>query len=168
MEQVLLELGWSRAPEAVLLGGYGGMWAPWEDVWKLPVDESALRAKKLTLGAGVMVPLAAEACGVALTADLVSYLASMSAKQCGPCLFGLPALAEHWARLADGDSDRRTLDRLAADTKAVEGRGACRHPDGATRLSTSAIRTFADHVGAHAAGMRCARVTTPKLPGAAR
>jgi NADH:ubiquinone oxidoreductase subunit F (NADH-binding) len=167
-EQVLIDLGWTTAPEAVLLGGYGGMWAAWDKVWKMPVAEPGLRAERLTLGAGVMVPLMAEACGVALTADLVSYLASMSARQCGPCAFGLPALAEHWARLADGESDRRTLDRLAADTKAVEGRGACRHPDGATRLSASALRTFSDHVGAHAAGMRCLRHTTVTLPGASR
>jgi len=168
IEQVLIDLGWTTAPEAVLLGGYGGMWAAWDDVWKLPVDETGLRAQRLTLGAGVMVPLMADACGVALTADLVSYLASMSARQCGPCVFGLPAIAEHWARLADGANDRRTLDRLTADTKTVEGRGACRHPDGATRLSASALRTFSDHVGAHAAGMRCLRGTTVALPGAAR
>ncbi len=167
-EQVLIDLGWTTAPEAVLLGGYGGMWAAWDTVWKLPVDEPGLRAQRLTLGAGVMVPLVAEACGVALTADLVSYLASMSARQCGPCVFGLPALAEHWARLADGESDRRTLDRLAVDTAAIEGRGACRHPDGATRLSASALRTFSEHVGAHAAGMRCLRHTSVTLPGAAR
>lgn len=168
MEQVLIDLGWTSAPDAVLLGGYGGMWAPWEEIWTLPVDESALRAEKLTLGAGVMVPLAAGACGVALTADLISYLSSMSARQCGPCFFGLPALAERWAGLADGEGDRRTLDRLASDTTAVEGRGACRHPDGATRLSRSALRTFADHVGAHAAGMRCVRSTTAALPGVSR
>lgn len=168
MEQVLIDLGWTSAPQAVLLGGYGGMWAPWGDVWKLPVDESVLRAQKLTLGAGVMVPLAAGACGVRATADLIAWLASMSARQCGPCLFGLPALAEHWAGLSAGECDRRALDRLQADTTAVEGRGACRHPDGATRLSRSALRTFADHVGAHAAGMRCVRSTSVALPGASR
>lgn len=168
MEQVLIDLGWTSAPHAVLLGGYGGMWAPWEEVWKLPVDESALRKQKLTLGAGVMVPVTADACGVHVTADLIGWLSSMSARQCGPCLFGLPALAEYWADLSTGTCDRRTLDRLEADTTAVEGRGACRHPDGATRLSRSALRTFADHVGAHAAGMRCQRGTAMIMPGASR
>lgn len=168
VEQVLVQLGWRVAPQAVLLGGYAGVWARWDDVAGLAVDESAMRAARLTLGAGVMVPLADDACGVRVTSDLVSYLASMSARQCGPCLFGLPALAEHWAKLADEDGDRRTLDRLRADISAVEGRGACRHPDGATRLSLSALETFSAHLGAHVAGMRCRHRSSVSLPGTSR
>jgi len=165
IEQVLIGLGWKVAPQAVLLGGYAGIWAKWDDVASLEVNEKKMRAAKLTLGAGVMVPLAEDACGVRVTADLVSYLASMSARQCGPCLFGLPALAEHWAGLADEDGDRRTMDRLRADISAIEGRGACRHPDGATRLSTSALQTFSAHLGAHVSGMRCRHRTHVTLPG---
>ena len=165
IEQVLIGLGWKVAPQAVLLGGYAGIWAKWDDIASLEVNEKKLRAAKLTLGAGVMVPLAEDACGVRVTADLVSYLASMSARQCGPCLFGLPALAEHWAALADEDGDRRTMDRLRADISAIEGRGACRHPDGATRLSTSALQTFSAHLGAHVSGMRCRHRTHVTLPG---
>ena len=165
IEQVLIGLGWKVAPQAVLLGGYAGIWAKWDDIASLEVNEKKLRAAKLTLGAGVMVPLAEDACGVRVTADLVSYLASMSARQCGPCLFGLPALAEHWAGLADEDGDRRTMDRLRADISAIEGRGACRHPDGATRLSTSALQTFSAHLGAHVSGMRCRHRTHVTLPG---
>ena len=165
IEQVLIGLGWKAAPQAVLLGGYAGIWAKWDDVASLEVNEKKMRAAKLTLGAGVMVPLAEDACGVRVTADLVSYLASMSARQCGPCLFGLPALAEHWAGLADEDGDRRTMDRLRADISAIEGRGACRHPDGATRLSTSALQTFSAHLGAHVSGMRCRHRTHVTLPG---
>ena len=165
IEQVLIGLGWKVAPQAVLLGGYAGIWAKWDDVASLEVNEKKMRAAKLTLGAGVMVPLAEDACGVRVTADLVSYLASMSARQCGPCLFGLPALAEHWAALADEDGDRRTMDRLRADISAIEGRGACRHPDGATRLSTSALQTFSAHLGAHMSGMRCRHRSHVMLPG---
>jgi len=165
IEQVLIGLGWKVAPQAVLLGGYAGIWAKWDDVASLEVNEKKMRAAKLTLGAGVMVPLAEDACGVRVTADLVSYLASMSARQCGPCLFGLPALAEHWAALADEDGDRRTMDRLRADISAIEGRGACRHPDGATRLSTSALQTFSAHLGAHVSGMRCRHRSHVMLPG---
>lgn len=141
-------------PQAVLLGGYGGLWAPWERVADLPVDEAALRATGLTLGAGVVAPIGAALCGVRQTAAVVAYLASMSARQCGPCLFGLPALADGLAALADG---RRTasVDRLLADAALVEGRGACHHPDGAARLVASAVSTFADDVTAHAAGRPC-------------
>lgn len=168
VEQVLIRLGWKVAPQAVLLGGYAGIWAKWDDVAGLQVAERAMRQAKLTLGAGVMVPLSDDACGVRVTSDLITYLASMSARQCGPCLFGLPALAEHWAKLADEDGSYRDLDRLRADIAAVEGRGACRHPDGATRLSTSALQTFSAHLGSHVTGMRCRHRGHVSLPGTAR
>ena len=168
IEQVLIQLGWKVAPQAVLLGGYAGIWARWDDVAALEVDEKSMKAAKLTLGAGVMVPLADDACGVRVTSELVTYLASMSARQCGPCLFGMPALAEHWTKLADEDGDRRTIDRLRADIAAVEGRGGCRHPDGATRLSNSALETFSDHLGAHVSGMRCRHRSYVSLPGTSR
>lgn len=168
IEQVLIDLGWTVAPQAVLLGGYAGIWTTWDTIAQLPVDEKALRAVRLTLGAGVVVPLAAEACGIQATADLVGYLASMSAKQCGPCLFGLPALAEHWTQLASGDVDRKTLTRMYSDVSAVEMRGACRHPDGATRLILSATRTFADHLEDHASGSACRRRLATRMPGVTR
>jgi NADH:ubiquinone oxidoreductase subunit F (NADH-binding) len=168
IEQVLIRLGWKVAPQAVLLGGYAGIWAKWDDVAGLEVAEKAMRGAKLTLGAGVMVPLSDDACGVRVTSDLISYLASMSARQCGPCLFGLPALADHWTKLADEAADRRTIDRLRDDIAAVEGRGACRHPDGATRLSISALETFSAHLGAHVSGMRCRHRSHVSLPGTLR
>ena len=168
VEQVLISLGWKVAPQAVLLGGYAGIWAKWDAVAGLEVAEKTMRAAKLTLGAGVMVPLSDDACGVRVTSDLISYLASMSARQCGPCLFGLPALAEHWAKLADENGSTRVIDRLRADIAAVEGRGACRHPDGATRLSTSALQTFSAHLGSHVTGMRCRHRSHVALPGTSR
>jgi NADH:ubiquinone oxidoreductase subunit F (NADH-binding) len=168
VEQVLIRLGWKIAPQAVLLGGYAGIWAKWDDVAGLEVAEKAMRGAKLTLGAGVMVPLADDQCGVRVTSDLISYLASMSARQCGPCLFGLPALAEHWTKLADEDGSFRAIERLRADIAAVEGRGACRHPDGATRLSTSALQTFSAHLGSHVTGMRCRHRSHVQLPGTVR
>ena len=76
----------------------------------------------------------------------------MSARQCGPCVFGLPALGERLDALAVGSAD---VGRLLDDAASIEGRGACHHPDGATRLVASAVSTFADDVAAHAAGRPC-------------
>ncbi|WP_372593449.1 NADH-ubiquinone oxidoreductase-F iron-sulfur binding region domain-containing protein [Actinotalea sp.] len=154
---LLLDLGWNEAPSAVLLGGYGGIWAPWHRVAPLPVDESALRAQGLSLGSGVIAPIGRGVCGVHQTAGLVRYLASMSARQCGPCVFGLPALADGLAELALARRGAG-VDRLLADAAAIEGRGACHHPDGATRLVASALSTFDDDVAAHAAGRPCGGV----------
>lgn len=157
--QLLADLGRSAAPQAVLLGGYGGLWASWDRVARVPVGEAAMRAEGLSLGAGVLAPLAAGACGVRQTAAVVAYLASMSARQCGPCLFGLPALAGSLARLADGA--RGSAAGVLDDAAAVEGRGACHHPDGAARLAASAAVTFADDLAAHAAGRPCGGGVVP-------
>ena len=94
---------------------------------------------------------------MAVTAAIVGYLARASARQCGPCLFGLPALAEGLARLRDGSARRRELARLGEDLVAVAGRGACHHPDGAVRLVRSALAVFGEDVAAHAAGRPCGR-----------
>ncbi|MEZ0448850.1 NADH-ubiquinone oxidoreductase-F iron-sulfur binding region domain-containing protein [Cellulomonas sp. ICMP 17802] len=142
-------------PRAVLVGGFGGQWVAWDRIRHLPVDEPALRSEGLSLGAGILAPLPRETCGISETASLVSYLASMSARQCGPCTFGLPALADHLAALAAGSSSRRALDRLLADARAIEGRGACHHPDGATRLVASAVATFREEISAHVQGRAC-------------
>lgn len=167
--QLLGGLGWPSAPEAVLLGGYGGLWAPWERLAHLPLDERALRADGLTLGAGVVMPLAPGGCGLRATADLVDYLASMSARQCGPCRLGLPALADSFRALADGRGGG--VGAVLDDAGVVEGRGACHHPDGATRLVASAVATFEADVAAHLAGRPCAdgssRADVP-VPGARR
>lgn len=167
--QLLGGLGWPSAPEAVLLGGYGGLWAPWERLAHLPLDERALRAEGLTLGAGVVMPLAPGRCGLRATADLVDYLASMSARQCGPCRLGLPALADSFRALADGRGGG--VGAVLDDAWAVEGRGACHHPDGATRLVASAVATFEVDVAAHLAGGPCtdgsSRADVP-VPGVRR
>lgn len=151
-------------PRGVLLGGFGGQWVSWERLQHHRPDERVLRADGLSLGAGVLAPLPAGTCGVAETASVVAYLAAMSARQCGPCTFGLPALAEHLAALAAGSSSRGPLDRLLADAETIEGRGACHHPDGATRLVASALATFRDEIEAHLHGRVCPLSHAPAFP----
>jgi NADH:ubiquinone oxidoreductase subunit F (NADH-binding) len=56
----------------------------------------------------------------------VRYLAGESAGQCGPCRFGLPAIAGQVERLADGyGADLGLLRRWLGQ---VDGRGGCAHP----------------------------------------
>ena len=87
--------------QAVLLGGYFGAWAGVDEQWRMPLDAQSMRARGLALGCGVVHFLKAETCGVEATSRIMAYLASQSARQCGPCVFGLAAIAEatrRWPR----------------------------------------------------------------------
>ncbi|ONH30416.1 NADH-ubiquinone oxidoreductase-F iron-sulfur binding region domain-containing protein [Pseudofrankia asymbiotica] len=55
---------------------------------------------------------------------------------------------------AAGDPVARWVTQAAELAELVDGRGACRHPDGAARLVRTALRVFAADLAAHAAG-RC-------------
>lgn len=156
--------GWRGAPpQAVLLGGYGGSWLPWQEAAGLPVDEVALGEAGLSLGAGVLALLPAGACGLAETARVSAYLAASSARQCGPCVFGLPAIGGVVESLARGEARRADLKRLQRWAGEVSGRGGCHHPDGAVRMALSALRTFADDVERHRRRRPCAGVTHPPV-----
>ena len=135
--------GPAERPQALLVGGYFGAWLPAEFAWEIPLSHTALRAAGGAMGAGIVICLPATACGLAESARVLRYLAEESACQCGPCVFGLPALAEALADLAYHGGRRRTVEQISDLLPIVEGRGACRHPDGATQLVRSTLRTFA-------------------------
>ncbi len=156
LSEVVSKAGWSASapPQAVLVGGYGGRWLSWEDAAGLRVTDAALRAAGASLGAGVLAPLPVGGCGLAETATVLSYLAASGARQCGPCRFGLPAIAEIASALARGEARTSDLARLQRVAGEVTGRGACHHPDGAVALLASALTAFADDVVRHGQG-RC-------------
>ena len=136
-------------PHAVLVGGYGGRWVAWESLAALPYGRIALDAAGVSLGAGILIPAGPGTCGLRLTAGIVDYLAASSARQCGPCLFGLAELAEAMQRLAGRRPARADLERLDRLCALVRGRGACHHPDGAAQLVASAVEVFAADVASH-------------------
>jgi NADH:ubiquinone oxidoreductase subunit F (NADH-binding) len=139
---------------AVLVGGYGGTWLD-ASLLSTPFAPRSLAAVGAGCGAGVLVALPATSCGVAETARLVGYLAGESAGQCGPCAFGLPALADDLEQLRDGQADAHAVARIERRAGQIEGRGACRHPDGVVRLVRSALAVFADDIRRHATGRPC-------------
>ena len=150
----VLELagGASAPPQALLLGGYFGTWVDAAEAVGLPFSSAGLADLGAGPGAGLIAALPAGACGLAETARVVRYLAGESAGQCGPCRFGLPAIAGEVERLADGrGADPGLLQRWLGQ---VDGRGGCAHPGGVTGLVRSALRTFGAELGRHAAG-RC-------------
>jgi NADH:ubiquinone oxidoreductase subunit F (NADH-binding) len=139
----------------VLLGGYFGRWLTREQAWGVPLDPGALRAAGATFGAGVVSFLPAHQCGVAATATVLEYMAAQSAAQCGPCVFGLRSIADTTFALANGRAGAHDLDRLERWASQINGRGACRHPDGAVAMLMSAIAAFGRDFASHARGRGC-------------
>jgi len=145
---------------AVLLGGYFGGWADLHEQWGLPLDAPSMRARGLALGCGVVHFLPSDTCGVEATARFMTYLASQSARQCGPCVFGLSAIAGATQRLAAQSPQPGDLDRIVRWSGQLTGRGACHHPDGAAALMHSALQVFADDFAGHQR-RRCLTISEP-------
>jgi NADH:ubiquinone oxidoreductase subunit F (NADH-binding) len=146
--------GVSEPASAVLLGGYFGVWVPAIQAWELPLDAEALRVRGMALGCGVVGVQPAARCGVCDTARIMRYLAEESSAQCGPCFFGLRALSDACSRVAERGTNRDDLARLKRWAVEVQGRGACRHPDGAVMFLRSALSTFSDEFTSHPAHWR--------------
>jgi len=146
--------------QALLVGGYGGNWVGPEH-FDTPYASISLRTIGASAGVGVIAVLGEQSCGVAETARIARYLAGQSAGQCGPCVFGLPAIADDLALLARGQADRGLMARLQRRLGEVNGRGACRHPDGAVSLVRSALAVFGPDVAAHDRGEPCAHWRKP-------
>jgi NADH:ubiquinone oxidoreductase subunit F (NADH-binding) len=142
-------------PQALLVGGYGGAWVG-PAHFTTPYASLSLRAIGAAAGVGIVIALGQEACGLMESARIAHYMAGESAGQCGPCVYGLPAIADDLTRLARGEVDPGLRARLDRRLAVVTGRGACRHPDGAVNLVRSALGVFATDAGSHARGAPCA------------
>ena len=150
--------GPSVEPQAVMVGGWGGVWRP------VPHPPSGTReADPGAEGLGLVTVLPDHACGLAETANILHHLARASAGQCGPCMFGLPTVADEFERLVVGPTTDIDLEQLRRHLADVAGRGACSHPDGAARLAASALEVFADDLRAHRAGRPCLGASYPPV-----
>jgi NADH:ubiquinone oxidoreductase subunit F (NADH-binding) len=141
---------------AALLGGYAGSWIDVSALSGLTLADEHLAAYGASLGAGVVLLLSDQACPVAETTRLAAWLAAQSSGQCGPCVFGLDALAAGVAAIAHGGAPAGTAQRLERLGSLVRGRGACAHPDGAVRFILSAVGVFAQEFADHARDESCA------------
>jgi NADH:ubiquinone oxidoreductase subunit F (NADH-binding) len=150
--------------QAVLVGGYHGAWLSAEQAATLTLSNADLRPLGAAVGAGVLAALPTDRCGVVESARVVRYLALESAGQCGPCLNGLPLIADTLAQLANHRSAPSARSDLARWSKLVERRGACHHPDGTVRFLRSALTVFAKEVALHEAGGCSAISYAPFLP----
>jgi NADH:ubiquinone oxidoreductase subunit F (NADH-binding) len=148
--------------QGALLGGYGGGWVAMPALLELHLDEHDVRRVGSSLGAGVIALLPRTVCPLAETARVVRYMEQQGAGQCGPCVNGLAGLGEMTDALAFQPAAVRGGIRSILDLCAlIDGRGACRHPDGVTRFVRSALSVFQDDVLIHLRGRPCSRSQAP-------
>jgi NADH:ubiquinone oxidoreductase subunit F (NADH-binding) len=162
-----------RPGQGVLIGGFHGTWLTGREAQRLTLDNHSLRAARARVGAGIVIALPPDRCGLVETASVVRYLALESAGQCGPCLNGLPRIAAALGEIAAAAAGRRPRPDVVAAIERwsglVTGRGACHHPDGTARFVASALRTFGAELDLHRTG-RCSvpaggpRNAAPFLP----
>jgi NADH:ubiquinone oxidoreductase subunit F (NADH-binding) len=150
MTDLLAAAGGSTEPlQALLVGGYFGTWVDSSRAFRLRLAREDLRSVGCSLGSGVLIALGEGSCGLHESARVIDYLASQSAGQCGPCVFGLRAIADAFGAIADGIAHDREYDRLLRWTSEIRGRGACHHPDGAARFVESALGVFGYQIDDH-------------------
>ncbi|MCW3068524.1 MAG: hypothetical protein JWL67_1149 [Solirubrobacterales bacterium] len=154
--------GTTAVLRGALLGGYAGAFIGAERLRGLGLSNEHLAAHGASLGAGVILLLSDSACPVAETARLARWLSDQSARQCGPCLHGLDALATSIEQIAEGRAGARATQRIDRLGSMVVRRGACRHPDGSVNVLLSAMDTFRAEFAEHARHGPCERCASPE------
>jgi NADH:ubiquinone oxidoreductase subunit F (NADH-binding) len=150
---------------AFLLGGYAGTWVPADWGRELPLSPGQLDEVGAALGAGIVFAFPASACAVAEVASVTRWLSAQSAGQCGPCVYGLDAIATALEQVRVGAGGEGTLARIHRWAGMARGRGACGHPDGVVRFVISATEVFAEELADHARHGECAGcLQRPLLP----
>jgi NADH:ubiquinone oxidoreductase subunit F (NADH-binding) len=156
--------GTTGSVTAAVTGGYGGSWVSASAAIDLPWTPSGLRPAGGVPGAGVLAVISSDTCGLVETARVVRWMAGQSAGQCGPCRFGLAAVAADFDLLAATRMKGASLRALQQRLGVIPGRGACRHPDGIVRFAATALEVFDHEVQRHLSGHCSAQRRHPVLP----
>jgi NADH:ubiquinone oxidoreductase subunit F (NADH-binding) len=134
----------------VLVGGYFGAWMDPAAAADVRLSVEALKRTGGGLGAGILVAMPRSGiCVLAEVARATRWLADQNAGQCGACVNGLDAIAGAMETLVAGDRDRRAEALLKRWLSMMEGRGACKHPDGVARFVASSLRVFHEEIARH-------------------
>jgi NADH:ubiquinone oxidoreductase subunit F (NADH-binding) len=138
-----------------LTGGYGGAWVAADDFDAVAWDPESVREAGGVIGASVLWAMDEQACPLEELARVSAWMAGESAGQCGPCMFGLPALSDDVRSLALRHVDEAGMKQLDDRLRLVTGRGGCKHPDGTARFVATGMAAFADEVALHLDGRCC-------------
>ena len=157
---IVLAATQSAEPQAVVVGGYHGSWVAPSPQLRLSRDGVARAGG--SFGAGVVLVVGSDTCALGELARVGAWLAHQSARQCGPCAFGLPALAADVRALADGHP--AAPGAAFGHARAVTGRGSCAHPDGAARFVTSGVHLLQAEAARHRDTGGCGRPVRGQLP----
>lgn len=140
----------------VLTGGATGTWVRTADLAPLPWGRASLRSVGGERGTGALTVMPQGACVLAEILEILRFADRASARQCGPCAFGLPSLTGDLAALLDGTGGTDALSRLRRSSAMISGRGGCAHPTAAVATLASALAlTSPDHLDRHLAGLPC-------------
>ncbi|MEV7506591.1 NADH-ubiquinone oxidoreductase-F iron-sulfur binding region domain-containing protein [Streptomyces sp. NPDC090085] len=159
----VLELCGTDPGQGVLVGGYHGRWLSPGSALAADISRGSLASFDAVLGAGAVLPLPEDTCPAGEVARVTRWMAKESAGQCGPCVRGLPSLADVLEDAVRGGG-RNALDAIEARMRAVRRRGACSHPDGTAGFVASALTSFPDEFRDHALGSGCGRRVRGALP----
>lgn len=142
------------------VGGLGGIVMTAAEVRYAIWDTPGMKAYGGAIGPGIITVWDPAENPVEVVSRMLAYGAGESAGQCGPCMFGLPALVEQWRSFVEVPSagaHRRISERI----ELLNGRGACAHPMGVARFAASAVRVLEPELTGRLVGRRY-------LEGAAR
>ena len=123
------------------VGGLGGIVLAADEARYVTWDTPSMKAFGGSIGPGIITVWNPNDHPVETVTRMLTYAAGESAGQCGPCMFGLPALVDQWRSyitVPTAAAQARLNERLAL----VDGRGACAHPSGVVRFTRSAIRAL--------------------------
>ncbi len=126
--------------QAVLVGGLGGGFLHLGEASARRWAKADLAPLGVPLGPGVVTLVDPTIPFVEYVSRQLHWAAGESAGQCGPCMFGLPALAESWAAMARGHRGAR--EQVERRLALLPDRGACRFPDGLARYAATALRVL--------------------------
>jgi len=147
----------------LLVGGYFGSWLPASLADELALSNGALGAYGAALGCGAVLALPRSSCAVAETVRVAIYLATETARQCGPCVHGTAAIARTLHGIAEGKPTRSAFADLDRWTAELPGRGACHHPNGLAHFVSTALDTFSAEFDDHARHGPCDGCAAPPL-----